>query len=41
MTGKRPAEFERLLLPLSNDGRTVVRLLGAAQYRNLLTNRAS
>ena len=35
-----PGEFERLLLPLSNDGRTVVQILGVAIYRNLLTNRA-
>jgi hypothetical protein len=35
-----PGEFERLLLPLSNDGRTVVQLLGVVIYQNLQTNRA-
>ena len=35
-----PGEFERLLLPLSNDGRTVAQLLGVVLYKNLQTNRA-
>lgn len=30
-------EFERLLLPLSEDGQTVNMVLGEAQYRNLRT----
>ena len=34
-----PGEFERLLLPLSNDGQTVAQILGVAIYKNLQTIR--
>jgi hypothetical protein len=37
--GDEWAEFERVVLPLSNDGETVTQLIGCTVYKNLFKNR--